>query len=63
MCAAGKEEHDSWRLSLELKKRNILLEYNIDSVHLELEDLQKNETNMVRLEVARSVKTVSIFAK
>lgn len=63
MHAAGTEERENRRLSLELKNRNILLEYNIDSVHLELEELQKSETNMVRLEVARSVKTVSIFAK
>lgn len=63
MHAAGTEERENRRLSLELKNRNVLLEYNIDSVHLELEELQKSETNMVRLEVARSVKTVSIFAK
>lgn len=63
MHAAGTEERETWRLSTELKNRNVLLEYNIDSVHLELEELQKSETNMVRLEVARSVKTVSIFAK
>lgn len=63
MHAAGTEERETWRLSPELKNRNVLLEYNIDSVHLELEELQKSETNMVRLEVARSVKTVSIFVK